>query len=86
MSTSHLSRFKAIRYIGCRTLSPDPMTPNSIAIEQFNTLTPAHQQQVVDFVAFLKSREQVKAVEAIAGEYKTIRTCVGIIMYKFQGP
>jgi hypothetical protein len=44
----------------------DPMTPNSSAIEQFNTLTPAHQQQVVDFVAFLKSREQVKAGQAIA--------------------
>ncbi len=42
------------------------MTPNSSAIEQFNTLTPAQQQQVVDFVAFLKTREQVKADHAIA--------------------
>jgi hypothetical protein len=42
------------------------MTPNSSAIEQFNTLTPAHQQQVVDFVAFLKAREQGKADQAIA--------------------
>jgi hypothetical protein len=37
------------------------MTPNSNAIEQFNTLTPAHQQQAIDFIAFLKAREQVVA-------------------------
>jgi hypothetical protein len=37
------------------------MTPNSNAIEQFNTLTPAHQQAVIDFIAFLKTREQVVA-------------------------
>jgi hypothetical protein len=42
------------------------MTPNSSAIEQFNSLTPVHQQQVIDFVAFLKSREQVKADQVIA--------------------
>jgi hypothetical protein len=37
------------------------MTLNSNAIEQFNTLTPAHQQAVIDFIAFLKTREQVVA-------------------------
>jgi hypothetical protein len=41
------------------------MTPNSSAIEQLNTLSPAHQQQVVDFIAFLKSREQVQDGQAI---------------------
>jgi hypothetical protein len=41
------------------------MTPNSNAIEQFNTLTPAHQQQAIDFIAFLKAREQVETVEPI---------------------
>jgi hypothetical protein len=44
----------------------DPMTTNSSAIEQLNTLSPAHQQQVVDFIAFLKAREQVKAAQPIA--------------------
>jgi hypothetical protein len=42
------------------------MTPNSDAIEQLNTLTPAHQQQVIDFIAFLKTREQVKTTQPIA--------------------
>ncbi|NJM44844.1 MAG: hypothetical protein HC860_00715 [Alkalinema sp. RU_4_3] len=42
------------------------MTPNSSAIEQLNTLSPAHQQQVVDFIAFLKTREQVKVAQPIA--------------------
>jgi hypothetical protein len=37
------------------------MAPNSNAIEQFHTLTPAHQQQVIDLIAFLKAREQVVA-------------------------
>jgi hypothetical protein len=41
------------------------MTPNSNAIEQFNTLTPAHQKEAIDFIAFLKAREQVETVEPI---------------------
>jgi hypothetical protein len=41
------------------------MAPNSNAIEQLNTLTPAHQQQVIDFIAFLKTREQVKTAQPI---------------------
>jgi hypothetical protein len=42
------------------------MAPNSNAIEQLNTLTPAHQQQVIDFIAFLKTREQAKTAQPVA--------------------
>jgi uncharacterized protein YcgI (DUF1989 family) len=65
------------------------MTPNSSAIEQFNTLTPSHQQQVVDFVAFLKSREQGKAAEAIAeaptGEHSRLQRKQGMLVIDTGG-
>jgi hypothetical protein len=65
------------------------MTPNSSAIEQFNTLTPAHQQQVVDFVAFLKSREQGKAAKAIAeapiGDHSRLQRKQGMLVIDMGG-
>jgi tRNA U34 2-thiouridine synthase MnmA/TrmU len=60
------------------------MTPNSNAIEQFNTLTPAHQQQAIDFIAFLKAREQVKAVqipaEVATGEHSRLQRKQGMLV------
>jgi hypothetical protein len=60
------------------------MTPNSNAIEQFNTLTPAHQQQAIDFIAFLKAREQVKAVqmpaEVATGEHSRLQREQGVMV------
>jgi tRNA U34 2-thiouridine synthase MnmA/TrmU len=61
------------------------MISNSNAIEQFNTLTPAHQQQAIDFIAFLKAREQVKAVqmpavEVSTGEYSRLQRKQGVLV------
>jgi hypothetical protein len=65
------------------------MTPNSSAIEQFNSLTPAHQQQVVDFVAFLKSREQVKDGQAISevstGDHSRLQREQGVLVIDTGG-
>jgi hypothetical protein len=79
----------AIRYIGNRILTCDPMTPHSNAIEQLNTLTPAHQQQVVDFIAFLKTREQVKTAQPIAetttGDHSRLQRKQGVLVIDTGG-
>jgi hypothetical protein len=65
------------------------MTPNSSAIEQFNALTPAHQQQVVDFVEFLKARDQVKAGQTIAeapiGDHSRLQRKQGMLVIDTGG-
>jgi hypothetical protein len=60
------------------------MTSNSNAIEQFNTLTPAHRQQVIDFMAFLQSRESVKTpqpiVEVTTGNHSRLQRQQGVLV------
>jgi hypothetical protein len=60
------------------------MTPNSNAIEQLNSLTPAHQQEVIDFIVFLKTREQVEIPQAIAevtaGDHSRLQRKQGVLV------
>jgi hypothetical protein len=59
------------------------MAPDSKAIEQLSTLTPAHQQQVIDFIAFLKTREQVTAAQpaaAATGKHLRLQRRQGVLV------
>ncbi|MFM2430983.1 MAG: hypothetical protein RLZZ511_2196 [Cyanobacteriota bacterium] len=47
-----------MRYIVRSSSVEYSMTPDSNAIDILSTLTPAHRQQVIDFITFLKAKEQ----------------------------
>ncbi len=65
------------------------MAFNNKAIEQFNTLTPAHQQQAIDFIAFLKAREPVKMappiVEVVTGDHSRLQRKQGVLVIDTGG-